>query len=192
MDEIERLRLYREQLAAQVRNTELPDHDRNAAAAVLAAGGHLTGARLRPRDELRTSGPGRSPTRTSDTRRASRSSTARSGTTTTATATSFEHWTRDVRDHDTVICLGDAAMGRPTDGLIDRIRRRPGRKILVVGNHDHAHIRRLGRAPLDAPAEAVPRKPRRRQSPRQPSRTAWTGGELGNVPAENWTTKLST
>ena len=30
----------------------------------------------------------------------------------------MEHWTRDVRDHDTVICLGDVAMARPTDGLI--------------------------------------------------------------------------
>ena len=58
----------------------------------------------------------------------------------------LEQWTRDVMDHDTVICLGDVAMGRPTDGLIDRVRRRPGRKILVVGNHDHAHIRRLRRA----------------------------------------------
>lgn len=37
-------------------------------------------------------------------------------------------------------------MNRPTDGLIDRLRRRPGRKILVAGNHDHAHIRRLRRA----------------------------------------------
>ena len=48
-----------------------------------------------------------------------------------------------MRDDDTVICVGDVTMGRPTDGLIDRLRRRPGRKILVVGNHDHAHLRRL-------------------------------------------------
>ena len=52
----------------------------------------------------------------------------------------IEQWTRDVMDHDYV------AMGRPTDGLIDRLRRRPGRKILVAGNHDHAHVRRLRRA----------------------------------------------
>ena len=58
----------------------------------------------------------------------------------------LEQWTHDVRDHDTVICLGDITMDRPTDGLIDRLRRRPGRKILVVGNHDNAHIRRLRRA----------------------------------------------
>ena len=49
-------------------------------------------------------------------------------------------------DRDTVICLGDVTMGRPTDGLIDRLQRRPGRKILVAGNHDHAPIRRLRRA----------------------------------------------
>ena len=58
----------------------------------------------------------------------------------------LEHWTRDVHDDDTLICLGDVTMGRPTDGLIDRLRRRPGRKILVTGNHDHAHLRRLRRA----------------------------------------------
>ena len=58
----------------------------------------------------------------------------------------LEQWTREVMDHDTVICLGDVTMGRPTDGLIDRLRRRPGRKVLVAGNRDHAHIRRLRRA----------------------------------------------
>ena len=57
----------------------------------------------------------------------------------------LEQWTHDVQDHDTVICLGDVTMDRPTDGLIDRLRRRPGRKILVAGNHDNAHIRRLRR-----------------------------------------------
>ena len=45
-----------------------------------------------------------------------------------------------------MVCLGDVTMDRPTDGLIDRLRRRPGRKILVAGNHDNAHIRRLRRA----------------------------------------------
>ena len=58
----------------------------------------------------------------------------------------LEQWTHDVQDHDTVICLGDITMDRPTDGLIDRLRRRPGRKILVAGNHDNAYIRRLRRA----------------------------------------------
>ena len=58
----------------------------------------------------------------------------------------LEQWTYDVQDHDTVICLGDVTVDRPTDGLIDRLRRRPGRKILVAGNHDKAHIRRLRRA----------------------------------------------
>ena len=58
----------------------------------------------------------------------------------------LENWTRDVQDRDIVICLGDVAVDRPTDHLIDRLRRRPGHKILVTGNHDAAHIRRLARA----------------------------------------------
>ena len=37
-------------------------------------------------------------------------------------------------------------MGRPTDGLINRLQRRPSRKILVIGNHDHAYMQRLERA----------------------------------------------
>ena len=44
-----------------------------------------------------------------------------------------------------MICLGDVTGARPTANLIERLRRRPGRKILVVGNHDRVHIRRLWR-----------------------------------------------
>ncbi len=143
MNEIELLRLYQEQLTAQVTNTELPAHDRNGAAAVLAASRHLTGARLRSRDERRT-------WVFSDPHFEHEASVGifdrpfqncHHGD-----AYLLEHWTRDVRDDDTLICLGDVTMGRPTDGLIDRLRRRPGRKILVIGNHDHAHLRRLRRA----------------------------------------------
>ena len=133
MNEIELLRLYQEQLATQVRNTELPAHDRHAAAAVLAASRQVTGASVRSRDEPRTwvfsdphfeHGPsvhifGR-PFRTSHH----------------GDGYLFEQWTRDVQDHDTVVCLGDVTTGRPTYRLVDRLRRSPGRKILVVGNHD--------------------------------------------------------
>ena len=143
MNEIELLRLYQKQLAREVRNTELPAHDRNAAAAVLAASRHLIGARLRSRDEPRTwvfSDPHfEHEASVGIFDRPFRSSHHADGYL-------FEQWTRDVRDDDTLICLGDVTMGRPTDGLIDRLRRRPGRKILVVGNHDHAHLRRLRRA----------------------------------------------
>ena len=55
----------------------------------------------------------------------------------------FEQWTHDVGDHDTVVCLGDVTIGRPTHRLIDLLQRRPGRKILVVGNHDNAFLRDL-------------------------------------------------
>ena len=143
MNEIELLRLYQEQLAGQVRNTELPAHDRNAAAAVLAASRHLTSASLHPRDERRTwvfSDPHfehEASIGIFDRPFRNRHH---------GDAYLLEHWTRDVRDDDTLICLGDVTMGRPTDGLIDRLRRRPGRKILVIGNHDHAHLRRLRRA----------------------------------------------
>ena len=68
-----------------------------------------------------------------NTRRASPPSAARSGAATYGDAYLLEEWTHDVRDHDTVICLGDVTIDRPTDGLIDRLRRRPDRKILVAG-----------------------------------------------------------
>ena len=55
-------------------------------------------------------------------------------------------WNVDLDEQDTVICLGGISIERPTNGLIDRLRHMPGRKILVAGNHDGAHIRRLRRA----------------------------------------------
>ena len=137
MNELELQRLYETQLTAQVRNEKLPNHDRTAAGIVLNACGRLRSARLRPEDESRTwvfSDPhfehepsvqifGR-PFRDCDH----------------ADGHLFEQWTHDVRDHDAVICLGDITMGRPTERLIDRLQRRPGRKILVVGNHDNTFL----------------------------------------------------
>ena len=118
----------------------LPAHDRNGATVVLAASRHLTGAGLHPRDEPWTwvfSDPHfEHEASVAIFDRPFRSRHHGDGYL-------LDEWTHDVRDRDTVICLGDVTMGRPTDGLIGRLRRRPSRKILVVGNHDHAHVRRL-------------------------------------------------
>ena len=54
MNEFELQRLYEAQLTVQVADVRLPAHDRNAAAAVLAASRQLPGAMLRPGDEHRT------------------------------------------------------------------------------------------------------------------------------------------
>lgn len=143
MNEIELLRLYENELTAQAADHRLPTHDRTAAAAVLAISIRLPGTRLRPADEPRT-------WVFSDPHFEHEASVAIFGRPFRnrhhGDGYLLEHWTRDVRDHDTVICLGDVTMDRPTDGLVDRLRRRPGRKILVAGNHDYAHIRRLRRA----------------------------------------------
>ena len=143
MNEFELQRLYEAQLAAQVADVRLPAHDRNAAAAVLAASRRLLGAMLLPGDEPRT-------WVFSDPHFEHEASIGIFGRPFRhchhGDGYLLEQWTRDVLNHDTVICLGDVTMNRPTDALIDRLRRRPGRKILVAGNHDHAHIRRLRRA----------------------------------------------
>ena len=143
MSGFELQRLYEAQLTAQVADERLPVHDRNAFAAVLAASRRLTGAGLRAADERGT-------WVFSDPHFEHEASVAIFGRPFRSCHHGdgylLEQWTRDVLDHDTVICLGDVTMDRPTDGLIDRLRRRPGRKILVAGNHDHAHIRRLRRA----------------------------------------------
>ncbi|MCY4508841.1 MAG: metallophosphoesterase, partial [Acidobacteria bacterium] len=150
-------RLYQEQLAAQVADTRLAAHDRNAAAAVLAASRRLMGVMLRPDEEHRTwvfSDPHfRDEASVAVFGRPFRSAHHGDGYL-------LELWTHDVRDQDTVLCLGDVTIDRPPDYLIDHIRRRPGRKILVPGNHDHAHIRRLRRAFNEVAACAhLPGKP---------------------------------
>ena len=121
----------------------IPAHDRSAAGAVLEASRRLLGARLPSADEHRT-------WVFSDPHFEHEASVAIFGRPFRhchhGDGYLLEQWPRDVLDHDTVICLGDVTMNRPTDGLIDRLRRRPGRKILVAGNHDNAHIRRLRRA----------------------------------------------
>ncbi len=143
MNEFELQRLYEAQLTGQVADPRLPAHDRNAAAAVLAVPDRLLGVMLRPADESRT-------WVFSDPHFEHEASVAIFGRPFRGSHHGdgylLEQWTRDVMDDDLVICLGDVTMGRPTDWLIDRLRRRPGRKILVAGNHDHAHIRRLRRA----------------------------------------------
>ena len=143
MNENELQRLYEVLLTAQTGDERIPVHDRNAAAAVLDTAGRLLGARLRPGDEHRM-------WVFSDPHFGHEASVGIFGRPFRSChhgdSYLLEQWTHDVQDHDTVICLGDVTMDRPTDGLIDRLRRRPGRKILVAGNHDNAHIRRLRRA----------------------------------------------
>ena len=52
----------------------------------------------------------------------------------------FDRWERTVGPDDTIVCLGDVA---PDDGLtaehIGNIIAAPGRKLLVLGNHDRRH-----------------------------------------------------
>ena len=135
----------------------LPAHDRNAVAAVLAVSDRLLGPKLCPADESRT-------WVFSDPHFEHEATVAIFGRSFRGCHHGdgylLEQWTRDVMDRDTVICLGDVTMGRPTDGLIDRLRRLPGRKILVAGNHDRAHIRRLRRAFEVAACACLPGNPR--------------------------------
>lgn len=143
MNEIELQRLYEVQLTARTRDHRLHEHDRNAAAAMLETSERLLGKGLRRADEHRTwvlSDPHFGdavclhvfdrPFRTTEE----------------GDRFVFEDWRAKVTDRDVVVCLGDVAMKRPTDGLIDRIRRAPGYKVLVAGNHDAANISRLRRA----------------------------------------------
>ena len=143
MNEIDLQRLYEAQLTAQTRNERIPAQDRNAAAAMLNVSERLMGTRLNPSEEYRT-------WVFSDPHFGHEASVAIFGRPFRnchhGDGYLLEQWTHGVRDRDTVVCLGDVTMDRPTDGLIDRLRRRPGRKILVAGNHDNAHIRRLRRA----------------------------------------------
>ena len=143
MSEFELQELYKAQLTAQLTNERLPHHDRTAAGAVLNACSRLLSTRLRPEDAHRAwvfSDPHFDHEATvSIFDRPFRNS--RDGD-----AYLMEHWTRDVRDHDTVVCLGDVTLGRPTHRLIDLLQRKPGRKLLVVGNHDNTFLRDLRRA----------------------------------------------
>ena len=144
MNEFKLQEIYETPLTAQMTNEQPPHHDRTAGAgAVLNACGRLLTTRLRPEDEHRTwvfSDPHfEHEANIAIFEQPFRSDFEDDGH-------RLERWTLEVRASDTVICLGDVTIGRPRDGLIDRLRRRPGREILVAGNHDHAHIRRLRRA----------------------------------------------
>jgi calcineurin-like phosphoesterase family protein len=59
--------------------------------------------------------------------------------------TLIENWNSVVRPRDTVVLLGDAAMGTVTDSLL-LFRRMHGRKWLMPGNHDWVHPAHHGRA----------------------------------------------
>ena len=48
----------------------------------------------------------------------------------------FEAWKQLVRPDDLMLCLGDVIVDSPKPGVIDRIRKMPGRKHLVAGNHE--------------------------------------------------------
>lgn len=156
MNEFELQRLYEAQLTAQVADPCLPVHVLDAAAAVLAASRRLPGVMLRPADASRMwvfSDPHfEDEVSVAIFDRPFRGCHDGDGYL-------LEQWTRDVKDRDTVICLGDVTGGRPTANLIERLRRRPGRKILVAGNHDRAHIRRLRRAFEAAACAYLPGNP---------------------------------
>ena len=62
----------------------------------------------------------------------------------------FGAWRRVVEPDDTIVILGDIAIGGLSGRRLKRFRAAPGRKILVVGNHEfddtfggHLHQRRL-------------------------------------------------
>ena len=49
----------------------------------------------------------------------------------------FDAWYEHVREADTIICVGDLALGGSLDSRrLERVRGMPGRKLLVRGNHD--------------------------------------------------------
>ena len=145
MNESELKQLYETQLTAQAGNRYLPEHDRTAAAVVLNACQRLPATTPPPEDEHRT-------WVFADPHFEHEGSIHAFGRPFWSSAQGDAHlldgWTRNVRNDDTVICLGDVTMGRATHTLIDRIRQRPGRKILVAGNHDNAFLDRL-RAAFD-------------------------------------------
>ena len=58
----------------------------------------------------------------------------------------FRSWHRTVSPGDTIICLGDIAIHGLSGTLLKRLRRAPGRKILVIGNHE---INRIGEVDID-------------------------------------------
>lgn len=66
-------------------------------------------------------------------------------------------WERVVKPKDTIICLGDVAVTAAWRNrtVIDRLRRCPGKRWLVLGNHDVHHTRELRGAGFDAVCAAA-------------------------------------
>lgn len=58
----------------------------------------------------------------------------------------FSAWERTVAPHDTIICLGDVTIPALWGPRLKRLRRAPGRKLLVIGNHE---INRVGEVDID-------------------------------------------
>ncbi|MCY4510217.1 MAG: metallophosphoesterase [Acidobacteria bacterium] len=140
MDESELRGLYETQLAERARNRYLPEYDRTAAGVVLNACRRLPATTLPPEDEERT-------WVFSDPHFEHEGSIHAFGRPFWNSAQGDAHllkeWTLNIRKQDTVLCLGDVTMGCPSHVLIDLLRRAPGRKILVVGNHDNAFLAEL-------------------------------------------------
>lgn len=51
--------------------------------------------------------------------------------------TLIRNWCKIVKDDDTIIHLGDVGW---TDESIDYMRKLPGKKLLIAGNHDHSRV----------------------------------------------------
>ena len=54
----------------------------------------------------------------------------------------FEAWERLVDPADTIVFLGDVAIGGLSGRRLERFRAAPGRKVLVAGNHEFDHLSR--------------------------------------------------
>ena len=175
MNEFELQRLYETQLTAQVRNENLPSHDRTAAGVVLNAYSRLLSTKLRPEDEHRTwvfSDPHfEHEPRAHIFGRPLQSCHHADGYL-------FKQWTHDVRDHDTVVCLGDVTTaGQPLIDLTENRRRqrqhepdaRAPRR-LIRGGRTHSSASTAPRSSIKCTAltGADPAAARHRSSPAPP------------------------
>ena len=143
MNEPELQKLYQTQLMAQVLNGALSPYDQLAAGEMLEVSNRLLGTRLDPAEEHRMwvfSDPHFEHPASVPGFRWPFMNCAHGD------AYLLEQWTRDVEERDTVVCLGDVTIEQPSDRLLDVLRRRPGRKVLIAGNHDKPYIRTLRQA----------------------------------------------
>ena len=58
----------------------------------------------------------------------------------------FGSWHSTVTPADTIICLGDVTIDGLSGTRLERLRRAPGRKVLVIGNHE---VNRAGDVDID-------------------------------------------